>query len=311
MNYFFKGKEWVFTGLIIILLVTVSQSFGKTYEIKEASSAAIIPGTTDIGNHCDDCTTSIALPFAYQFYDTVFTTAVVSSNGTLQFASNNPSPDNTTLPADDFSYTIFPYWTDLDTQSSATGQGIFTSISGDAPNRIFNIEWRTQICCGSGAPTDIFEVRLYENQLKFDVIYGQMSFTGDFETSGAQKSSADFTLFEYNTPGTLFSGLKLTYALQPTAATISVGGRAMTANGGGIGNVAVSMTGSDGEIRTTTTDSSGRYSFPDVLAGKTYIIAVKAKHLTFAQSSRVLNADAETAEVDFIGSYAAKSKGLR
>jgi hypothetical protein len=41
----------------------------------------------DIGNHCDDCTTTIALPFAYNFYGTVYQTANVSSNGLLEFGS--------------------------------------------------------------------------------------------------------------------------------------------------------------------------------------------------------------------------------
>src|SRR5205085_4085966 len=32
------------------------------------STGGIVPGVTDIGNHCDDCNTNIALPFAYRFY---------------------------------------------------------------------------------------------------------------------------------------------------------------------------------------------------------------------------------------------------
>src|SRR5262249_32309103 len=34
-----------------------------------AGTDTIVPGTTDIGSHCDDCDTQIALPFPFQLYD--------------------------------------------------------------------------------------------------------------------------------------------------------------------------------------------------------------------------------------------------
>ena len=49
---------------------------------------------------------------------------------------------NQCLPWSGHNYTIFPYWDDLYLVNS--GFGIFTSVSGTAPNRIFNIEWRAQ-----------------------------------------------------------------------------------------------------------------------------------------------------------------------
>ena len=55
----------------------------------------------------------------------------------------------------------------------ANGCGIFTSISGCAPNRIFNLEWHA-VRRENGALTANFEVRLYENDpnRRFDLIYG-------------------------------------------------------------------------------------------------------------------------------------------
>src|SRR5207253_1359432 len=32
------------------------------------ATATIVPGTTDTGNHCDDCNTAITLPFAFRLY---------------------------------------------------------------------------------------------------------------------------------------------------------------------------------------------------------------------------------------------------
>ena len=61
---------------------------------------------------------------------------------------------------------------------TCTGCGIFTSVRGTAPNRIFNIEWRTVSTPPSTTtPTANFEVSLYESDpnLKFEVIYRQRS----------------------------------------------------------------------------------------------------------------------------------------
>ena len=75
-------------------------------------------------------------------------------------------------------YVIWPYWTDQCTvagcvNNTGTGYGIFTSTSGVAPNRIFNIEYRTAYYnSGATGPTLNYEVRLFEGQTAFDIIYG-------------------------------------------------------------------------------------------------------------------------------------------
>src|SRR5206468_514690 len=106
-------------------------------------AGTIVPGTTDIGNHCDDCVTTIALPFPYTLYDQSFTSVNLSSNGNAQFTTtDNNWVNSCPLPWFTHNYTIMPYWGDLYTLNA--GFGIFTSVSGTPPNRIFNIEWRNQ-----------------------------------------------------------------------------------------------------------------------------------------------------------------------
>src|ERR1700730_5491445 len=196
------------------------------YTITTTTGAEIVPGDTDIGNHIDDGTTQINLPFPVILYDQVFTTVNASSNGTLQFSDNDPSYVNNCLPASGFNgaflYTIFPFWDDQYTGDTANGQGIFTSVSGTAPNRIFNIEWRTTYCCDSGSPTLGYEVRLYEGQRKFDVIYGSTFSDRGSATVGVQKDQINFTQYECNTSsnpdGSLFSGLQLTFEIAPPCA---------------------------------------------------------------------------------------------
>src|SRR5256886_3668620 len=141
------------------------------YTITSSTGAEIVPGDTDIGNHCDDCTTGITLPFPIILYDQVFSSAVISSNGTLQFASNITAFGNGCLPGDNgqtFSYTIFPYWDDLYTARDDLGEGIFTSVSGSASTRIFNIEWRAEHCrCNGCGIRHRFDVRFYAGPRTF------------------------------------------------------------------------------------------------------------------------------------------------
>src|SRR5207253_7279641 len=142
---------------------TVCGQYGFTQ-----ANATIVPGTNDTGNHCWNCTTGIVLPFPFQLYDRVFDTAVVDSKGTLQFESNLSNGSNSCLPAAQYNYTIFAEWDNYHTD--LTGQGIYTSVTGTAPNRIFNIEWRVSQIGEAGFIN--FEIRLYENspENRFDLV---------------------------------------------------------------------------------------------------------------------------------------------
>ena len=166
-------------------------------------------GTVDIGNHCDNCTTTITLPFSYRLYSTTFTSANVSSNGNLQFVSGNTAGTNTCLPNASVLYTILGFWDDL--RTDGMGAGVFTSTTGTAPNRIFNIEW--QACINTGVPCTSagtnFEIRLYEGQVKFDIHYTTLQNTGTTATVGVTGSNVSrFTQYTCDTGG-LFNNLSL------------------------------------------------------------------------------------------------------
>ena len=174
------------------------------------TGGSIVPGVTNTGNHCDDCDTLISLPFAYTLYDHTFTSVYVSSNGRLDFVTNNepggfdnfclPSPPNQGL----FDFTIFACRDNLRTDVGA-GSGIFTSISGTAPNRIFNIEFRTVYFVNNSQHAN-FEVRLYEGQARFDVIYGTVDRGNALATAGVQKNAINSTQYFCNgSGGTLFA----------------------------------------------------------------------------------------------------------
>jgi hypothetical protein len=170
---------------------------------------SIVPGTTDIGNHGDDTVTTVALPFSYTLYDQSFTSINLSSNGNAQFTTTDTTFTNQCLPWTAHNYTIFPYWDDLYLVNA--GFGIFTSVSGTAPNRIFNIEWRSQYFPGSGSAN--FELRLYEGQTRFDVIYGTVSGGNTSATAGVQKVT-DFDQYFCNGSGQPATGGQ-SYILTP------------------------------------------------------------------------------------------------
>ena len=168
----------------------------------------IVPGTTDTGNHCVWCETPITLPFPFVLYDQTFNAVNVSSSGRLDFVCAN-DPANlleTCLPAPPnncpFDYTIFPLWYEWSTLTDApacsawaNGCGIFTSISGTAPNRIFNIEWHV-VNRYNDVETADFEVRLYENDpnKRFDVIYGSITqgLNTGYDVAGVQGPTGFF-----------------------------------------------------------------------------------------------------------------------
>ncbi len=95
--------------------------------------------------------------------------------------------------------------------------------------------------------------------------------------------------------------------LGTTAATVTVGGRVMTATGRGISGIRLSLTDLQGNSRTAMTSLFGYYHFDDVEAGETYILSASGKRYTFSQPSQVLNINDETDEVNFIADSQKKS----
>jgi hypothetical protein len=169
---------------------------------------ALVPGDTDIGLHTDDGDTFVALPFTFQLYDQTYNGVNVSTNGRLDFVCvNEPGgfASECLPPADNqcsFDFTIFPLWTDFNLgvvgegcSDFATGCGVFTSVSGSAPNRIFNIEWRA-VYFADHTQTANIEARLYESDPnhRFDFVFGTVNAGSDqLYVSGVQGAAGAFT----------------------------------------------------------------------------------------------------------------------
>ena len=157
--------------------------------------------------------TNVALPFPYMACGMPHTSINVSANGNAQFTTSDVDYlSNTCLPWSGHDCTIFPYWDDLrtDDNSGCTGYpgdtcGIYTSVSGTAPNRIFNIEWRAVYMDQPDQKAN-FELRLYEGQNKFDVIYGTLEEGNSGATAGVQSCDTCFAQYFCNGSGSSATG---------------------------------------------------------------------------------------------------------
>ncbi|MBS0196922.1 MAG: hypothetical protein JSR77_09200 [Planctomycetes bacterium] len=203
------------------------------FNLAASTGASITPGTTDIGNHCDDCVNTVALPFPFTVYGVPYNSVSASSNGNIQFATTNNAYSNGCLPQSVLGIAICANWDDL--RTDGTGDGIFTSVTGSAPNRVFNIEWRAHYYSGGG-PTN-FEVRLFEDNSKFELVYGVMDQGGLSATVGVQHSTFPPTQYSCNTGG-LVAGSKLTFTctngpIPPTGNGAATPGTVLSCGAGG------------------------------------------------------------------------------
>jgi hypothetical protein len=195
-------------GALCLAIPATAAADVAPYVIETSTGASIVPGTTDIGNHGDDTVTTISLPFPATFYGQTYTSAGASSNGNLQFTTTNTAFANSCLPATGFGASIMPNWDDLYLVNA--GFGIFTSVTGVAPNRTFNIEWRAQYFPGSGSAN--FEIQLHEDSPTITVIYGNITNSG-VATAGVEAAeTGPFTQFACNgAGGPITAGLRVDY----------------------------------------------------------------------------------------------------
>jgi hypothetical protein len=101
-------------------------------------------------------------------------------------------------------------------------------------------------------------------------------------------------------PYTVNGGFWTPPAFAPTAASVIVSGQVRTANGSGIRNAIITLTESDGTIRTATSTTFGYYQFTGITVGQTVILNVLSRRFTFTQPTQVLNLIEETSSIDFL-----------
>jgi hypothetical protein len=176
---------------------------------------------TDVGLNCDDCTTTVSMPFNFMFYGNTYNSMMVSSNGWLSFSSwgssylSNYSIPTTTDPDN----IIAPFWDDLDMADLA--DGIYTTTIGTAPNRIFvvlyNYVYHYNSTSASNGPLT-FEVLMYEGTNDIVIQYKTLQGTygnGNSCTVGIENIDGTVGIeYTYNTIDKIYTGLAILFTLE-------------------------------------------------------------------------------------------------
>lgn len=205
----FAAASGAIVGLGAFLASPTASAQCTGFSVTAEQGATIAPGVIDIGNHCDDCMTTVALPFPVTLYGVPYTSANVSSNGNIQFTTNDANYNNDCLPqVGSLGVAIAPHWDDL--MTDAAGDGIFRSVTGVAPNRIMNLEWRARYYSGGGSVD--FSLRLFEDNSHFEIVFGQIDQGASNATIGVQHTASPPTQYACNTAGLITAGTRLSFA---------------------------------------------------------------------------------------------------
>jgi len=140
------------------------------YTCEGGAAYATIDATATIGLLADDAVIALPLPFPFTFYGATYTDVHVSTNGNLQFTTDNPLPRPDCLaPAAGMGDLIAPYWADLD----LTAHGALeTAVVGEAPARVFVVEWDDVPLYGTDSDDRVtFEVQLFETSNDIVFLY--------------------------------------------------------------------------------------------------------------------------------------------
>ena len=157
----------------------------NTYHVQKLTNYTWISGTTQLTfDDPHDGYSTVTLPFPFTFYGNTYSTMNVSTNGYITFegftfarmwantAIPTPGPTSRSSSYRYPNNAIYPYWDDLSIAPRAYG-GVYTAVSGSAPNRVFVVEWRDVAGAGDGRLREgiTFSVQLEESTNNITFIY--------------------------------------------------------------------------------------------------------------------------------------------
>jgi hypothetical protein len=119
-------------------------------------------------------------------------------------------------------------------------------------------------------------------------------------------SSRDFGSKTIGAQTATLSPFAIAQPLAPTAAHVSLSGRAIDSNGRGIPSASFSLTGSSGDLRTSISNPFGFYAFDRVEVGQTYVMSIGHKRYTFDPNVRVINVIYTITALDFVATPAGR-----
>jgi len=128
---------------------------------------------------------------------------------------------------------------------------------------------------------------------------GTETFMGVF---GLANSNGGWSLYVRNngsSSGCILGGWGIEF-LGPTAANVSISGQVTTADGRGIRNAEVVVTGESlNEPLVSRTQQFGYFSIQGLEAGQTYVVTVNSRNYTFSTPSQVVSPSGNLTEINF------------
>ncbi|MBK8903678.1 MAG: VCBS repeat-containing protein [Anaerolineaceae bacterium] len=175
------------------------------YTCDGGTAFAYIDATTDTFLYSDDGVITLELPFPFTFYGTTYTELQASSNGNVQFGSGNAFFANSCMneaPVVGMGDMVAPFWDDLD----LTSYGYLEyDVVGEAPDRIFVLEWDDVPRFGDAEDRVTFALQLFEGSQDILFLYEDVTLlegnNGGSATIGIQSEAQGLALqFGCNQP---------------------------------------------------------------------------------------------------------------
>jgi hypothetical protein len=191
-------------------------------------------GTNVLPPYADDAMASgISIGFDFDFYGVTYNTCNLSSNGNLQFVTNDSTyQDGYPLPYTPFGPAILALWSDLviGTSGYRADAGIYTQTIGIPGNRIFIADWRVNFY--DDVYQANFQIRLYEGTNVIELVYDSISNPdSNYVTIGIQDGGSNVIDYYqdsinhlYPSIGTMivYSPLSVYYDFSPYVTTVGL-----------------------------------------------------------------------------------------
>ena len=152
------------------------------YEIDNNATALVLDD--------DGISPPLGLPFPFVFYGATYNELRVHSNGAVTFVGSEPLGPEHTCPVEIQPVpTIAALWSDLDPRSPPSGGGVYPWTRGEAPDRVFVIEW-FEIPPYGLSGTFTFEIKLFEADSHIEIHYDDLDSDGSEQDNGARAAVA-------------------------------------------------------------------------------------------------------------------------
>lgn len=160
--------------LVIITSVVLGQVSNYTFTAVSGVYTPTSPGTQLIGPNEEGTPSALTqIGFTFKYNGINYTTFGANACGYLKFGALTTIEFTNSLKTGANRPIVAPLWDDIKT-GNVTG-GVFSQLTGSAPNRVLTVEWRFMKWWWSNAKDSVisFEVKLYETSNIVEFVYRQ------------------------------------------------------------------------------------------------------------------------------------------